>query len=58
MEFDWADETIHASYGAKWLEALHVARPDDVPDFDEIRKRCNQFVAEVVAHPQRTWCNP
>lgn len=49
MEFDWADETIHASYGAKWLEALRVARPDDVPDFDEIRKRCNQFVAEVVA---------
>jgi hypothetical protein len=23
MDFDWADETIHATYGNRWLKSLH-----------------------------------
>lgn len=47
MEFDWADETIHAHYGAKWLRALHDQFPD-LPDRDTIHERCDALVAAVV----------
>ena len=42
MDFDWADETIHAEYGHRWLEALHA-------DIDAIRERCDALVAAEVA---------
>ena len=31
MEFDWADETIHAHFGSHWLRVLHEARPAEIP---------------------------
>ena len=48
MDFDWADETIHAAYGHRWLDALHDLRPDQTPDIDAIRQRCDELVASEV----------
>lgn len=48
MDFDWADETIHASYGHRWLDALHALRPEQMPAIDAIRQRCDELVAEEV----------
>jgi len=48
MDFDWADETIHAEYGHRWLDALRKADPDTVPDIDTIRNRCDALVAQEV----------
>jgi hypothetical protein len=49
MDFDWADETIHAAYGHRWLDELRRVRPDRVPDIDAIRQRCDELVAAEVA---------
>jgi hypothetical protein len=48
MEFDWADETIHAHYGSKWLRALQEQYPD-TPDRDTLHNTCDQLVEQVVA---------
>ena len=45
MDFDWADETIHAAYGRRWLDALRAQQPDVTPDIDTIRRRCDDLVA-------------
>ncbi len=49
MEFDWADETIHAHFGQRWLKALHAARPQEVPPPEAARAACDHLVARVVA---------
>jgi uncharacterized ferritin-like protein (DUF455 family) len=49
MDFDWADETIHAYYGRRWYEALQDKHPDRVPDVDAMLTRCDQLVAYQVA---------
>jgi len=48
MEFDWADETIHAHYGSKWLLALREKFPD-LPDKDTIHRRCDELVEKQIA---------
>jgi hypothetical protein len=48
MDFDWADETIHAAYGHRWLDALREKRPSQVPDIDVIRRQCDELVAQEV----------
>ncbi len=48
MDFDWADETIHAGYGKKWLQALMEIRGEDPTKYDEIRDRCGALVQAVV----------
>ncbi len=48
MDFDWADETIHAAYGHRWLNALHQTFPERVPDIETIRARCEALVADEV----------
>ena len=48
MDFDWADETIHAAYGHRWLDALRALHPNRVPDIDAIRQRCDELVAHEV----------
>jgi hypothetical protein len=48
MEFDWADETIHAGYGKRWLGALVKARGEDAADYDAIRSHCRQLVEAYV----------
>lgn len=49
MDFDWADETIHAHYGRHWYTALREKDPGRVPDIEEIRKTCDELVAREVA---------
>lgn len=57
MDYDWADETIHASYGQRWLGRLLEARHNvshTSRDPDEIRHGCAELVKAVVhsAAPQ------
>ena len=49
MDFDWADETIHAGYGKHWLKELLLARGEDPGAYESIRQRCGQLVREYVA---------
>ena len=49
MDFDWADETIHAGYGKHWLRELMTLRGEDPASYDVIRERCGQLVRDYVA---------
>jgi uncharacterized ferritin-like protein (DUF455 family) len=48
MDFDWADETMHAGYGRKWLQKLMEVRGEDSTRYKEIRERCAELVQAVV----------
>jgi Protein of unknown function (DUF455) len=49
MEFDWADETIHAEYGRRWLKALLERRGQPADDWPAVLQRCEELVAARVA---------
>jgi uncharacterized ferritin-like protein (DUF455 family) len=49
MDFDWADETIHAGYGKHWLRELLAVRGEDPAAHDQIRERCGKLVSDYVA---------
>lgn len=49
MEFDWADETIHAAYGKRWHNTLHEKFPDRIPAMDGLHRRCDELVAVEIA---------
>jgi uncharacterized ferritin-like protein (DUF455 family) len=49
MEFDWADETIHAEYGRRWLKELLGNRGEDEEGWPAIFERCEQLVQARVA---------
>jgi uncharacterized ferritin-like protein (DUF455 family) len=49
MDFDWADETIHASYGKHWLRELLAVRGEDPEADDQIREQCGKLVSDEVA---------
>ena len=49
MDFDWADEAIHASYGRRWLRAALQARGEDPESWPQLVARCEQLVADRVA---------
>ena len=49
MEFDWADETLHAEYGRRWLKDLLELRGDDPESWPAVLARCEQLVAARVA---------
>jgi hypothetical protein len=48
MDFDWADETMHAGYGKHWLKELLAARGEDPAAYDQVRERCEKLVADCV----------
>ena len=48
MDFDWADETIHAHYGTVWLRAVQESRGEAV-DPKLVRERCHALVDDIVA---------
>ena len=48
MDFDWADETIHATYGNRWLKTLNELDSAKYPSAEEVRKRCEQMVKDMV----------
>ncbi len=49
MDFDWADETIHAGYGKHWLKELLAVRGEDPSNYEAIRERCGELVRACVA---------
>ncbi len=49
MEFDWADETLHAEYGRRWLRRLLEARGDDPESWPRVLERCEELVRARVA---------
>ncbi len=49
MDFDWADETMHASFGRRWLREVLAARGQDPAEYEQIRERCGRLVADFVA---------
>ncbi|MGH9756463.1 MAG: DUF455 family protein [Candidatus Acidiferrales bacterium] len=49
MDFDWADETMHAGYGRHWLKELLKVRCQDPGVHEEIRERCEKLVRDLVA---------
>ncbi len=48
MEFDWADETLHAEYGRRWLKELLDRRGEDQESWPVVLERCEQLVAARV----------
>jgi Protein of unknown function (DUF455) len=49
MEFDWADETLHAEYGRRWLKELLRVRGEDEEAWPAILERCEALVRERVS---------
>jgi hypothetical protein len=49
MDFDWADETMHASYGRHWLSQLLAVRGQDPSTYEVVRERCGELVAQMVS---------
>jgi len=48
MDFDWADETIHATYGNRWLRTLHELDSSRFPSPEVVRSTCDELVARMV----------
>jgi hypothetical protein len=48
MDFDWADETIHTSYGKTWLSAALKKRGQDPDDYTGIKEVCESIVRRTV----------
>ena len=49
MQFDWADETIHAEYGRRWLKELLERRGRSGDDYAVVLDECERLVAARVA---------
>jgi uncharacterized ferritin-like protein (DUF455 family) len=49
MDFDWADETLHAEYGRRWLKRLLEREGRSREDWQLVLARCEQLVREEVA---------
>lgn len=49
MDFDWADEGIHASYGRKWMKAALAATGRSPEEWPQLLDRCEQLVAAQVS---------
>jgi uncharacterized ferritin-like protein (DUF455 family) len=49
MDFDWADETMHAGYGKHWLKELLAIRGQDPATHDRVRERCEKLVGDYVS---------
>ncbi|HST12903.1 MAG TPA: DUF455 family protein [Terriglobales bacterium] len=48
MDFDWADETMHAGYGKHWLKELLSTRGEDPASHDQVRNHCEKLVSNYV----------
>jgi uncharacterized ferritin-like protein (DUF455 family) len=54
MDFDWADETLHASYGKRWLKELLTIRGQDPAAYEEARANCEKLVTDYVGTATQT----
>jgi hypothetical protein len=52
MEFDWADETIHAEYGRRWLKRLLEVNGRAADDYANVLEECERLVARRVEEAQ------
>ena len=57
MDFDWADETLHAYYGKRWLKELLSIRGQDPGAYDDVRKNCEKLVKDYVGTAKLTEMN-
>jgi uncharacterized ferritin-like protein (DUF455 family) len=48
MDFDWADETIHAGYGKHWLKEILRLRGQDASASETVREKCGELVSDYV----------
>lgn len=48
MDFDWADEGIHAAYGRKWMKALLEQRGSSADEWPRLLERCERLVERRV----------
>ncbi|MBV9482958.1 MAG: DUF455 family protein [Acidobacteria bacterium] len=48
MDFDWADETLHAGYGKRWLKELLAIRGNDPAVYDDVRGNCEKLVNDYI----------
>jgi hypothetical protein len=48
MDFDWADEAVHAGYGKHWLKELLAVRGVDPSGYEAVRQRCGELVSDYV----------
>jgi hypothetical protein len=48
MEFDWADETLHAELGRRWLRRLLELRGKDPESWPDVLARCEALVRARV----------
>ncbi len=53
MDFDWADETMHAGYGKHWLKELLAVRGQDPTAYDQVRDHCEKLVRDYVSTATR-----
>ncbi len=49
MDFDWADETMHASYGKYWLKQILALGGRPALTADAVNRQCSQLVESCVA---------
>jgi hypothetical protein len=49
MDFDWADETLHAEYGRRWMKRLLEVRGQDEDGRHQVLAHCEDLVAAIVA---------
>lgn len=49
MEFDWADETLHAEYGRRWLREALARRGEDPERWPQVLEQCEQLVDAKLA---------
>jgi uncharacterized ferritin-like protein (DUF455 family) len=49
MDFDWADETMHAGFGKHWLKELLAVRGEDPGEYERVRERCGTLVSNYVS---------
>lgn len=49
MEFDWADETLHAEYGRRWLKDILQKRGADPESWPGVLERCEELVSARLA---------
>ena len=49
MDFDWADETIHAHYGRRWYDALRELYPERIPDLKTVLNLCSDLIEQEIS---------
>ncbi|HEY3130605.1 MAG TPA: hypothetical protein VGL91_14195 [Acidobacteriota bacterium] len=49
MDFDWADEIIHTSFGKRWLKEILRARRQHPQEAERVRTRCGELIDATLA---------